>query len=65
MISPGAAPPPLPTHWTPEQALAVFECLHALREQLCWMYGSAAQQAWRDQLAPHLPLPELDPDQPF
>ena len=65
MSSPGAAPPPLPTHWTPEQALAVFECLHALREQLWSIYGSAAQQAWRDQLAPHLPLPEFDPDQPF
>ena len=55
----------LPAHWTPEQALAVFECLHALREQLWSMYGCAVQQAWRDQLAPQLPLPEFDPNDPF
>ena len=24
---------PVPTHWTPQQALAVFECLQALRER--------------------------------
>ena len=57
--------PALPAHWTPEQALAVFECLHALREQLWSMYGSAVQQAWCDQLAPQLPLPEFDPNDPF
>jgi hypothetical protein len=60
-----AAPSPLPTHWTPEQALAVFECLHALREQLWVMYGSAVQQAWRDQLLPDDELPDFDPDAPF
>lgn len=59
------SPPPLPAHWSPEQALAVFECLHALREQLWVMYGPAAQQAWRDQLVKQQPLPEFDPDQPF
>jgi type III restriction enzyme len=53
---------PLPTHWTPEQALAVFECLHALREQLWSMYGAAVQQAWCDQLAPQLPLPGMARD---
>lgn len=55
----------LPAHWTPEQALAVFECLQALREQLWSMYGSDVQQAWRNQLAPQLPLPEFDPNDPF
>ena len=30
MNSPGAASPPLPTHWTPEQALAVF-CTEAFK----------------------------------
>jgi hypothetical protein len=55
-------PAPLPAHWTPEQALAVFECLHALREQLWSMYGPAVQQAWCAQLAPQLPLPEFDPN---
>ena len=65
MISPGAAPPPLPTHWTSEQALAVFECLHALREQLWSIYGTAAQQAWREQLVQHPPEPSFDPNEPF
>lgn len=58
-------PPSLPTHWSPEQALAVFECLQALREQLWAMYGPAAQQAWRDQLIHHQPPPSFDPDEPF
>lgn len=55
----------LPAHWSPEQALAVFECLQALREQLWAIYGPAVQQAWRDQLVDHEPPPFLDPDDPF
>ena len=47
--------PPLPAHWSPEQALAVFECLHWLRGQLWTMYGPAVQRAWCDQLAPRSP----------
>jgi hypothetical protein len=60
------APPssPIPQHWTPEQALAVFECLQALREALWLAYGSQVQQAWREQLMPGTP-PEFDPDEPF
>jgi len=61
----GPVPSPLPTHWTPEQALAVFECVEALREQLWGLYGSRIQQAWRDQLAPEAPPPTLDPSEPF
>jgi hypothetical protein len=57
--------PALPTHWAPEQALAVFECLHALREQLWAIYGPAVQQAWREQLAHDQPPPSFDPDDPF
>jgi hypothetical protein len=45
VTSRGASPSPLPAHWSPEQALAVFECLQALREQLWAMYGTAVQQA--------------------
>lgn len=56
--------PALPAHWTPEQALAVFECLQALREQLWSLYGPAVQQAWREQISPQLPLPEIDPEDP-
>ena len=55
----------MPHHWTPEQALAVFECLQALRQALWEAYGPQVQQAWREQLAPDGPPPEFDPDEPF
>lgn len=57
--------PSLPTHWSPEQALAVLEFLQAMREQMWAMYGSAAQQAWIDQLALPEALQPPDPDDPF
>ena len=65
MSWPKVPPSTLPAHWTPEQALAVFECLQVLREQLWAIYGSAVQQAWREQLEPQSPPPSLDPDDPF
>jgi L-alanine-DL-glutamate epimerase-like enolase superfamily enzyme len=55
----------LPEHWTPEQALAVFECLQALRAALWDLYGAQAQQAWCDQLLPEQDMPEFDPNDPF
>ena len=55
----------VPAHWSPEQALAVFECLHALRQALWAAYGPQAQQAWREQLMPDTQPPEFDPDEPF
>jgi hypothetical protein len=55
----------MPTHWSPEQALAVFECLHWLREQLWSSYEPEVQQAWAAQLAPPSPRPEVDPHDPF
>lgn len=60
-----SSPPAVPLHWTPEQALAVFECLHAMREALWAAYGPEVQQAWRDQLVPDGPMPNFDPDEPF
>ena len=54
----------VPLHWTPEQALAVFECLHALRAALWTGYGPQVQQAWRDQLVPDGLPPVFDPDEP-
>ena len=65
-----ASPSPAPArivalHWTPEQALAVFECLQAMREALWLAYGPQLQQAWRDQLACNGPMPDFDPDAPF
>ena len=38
----------LPTHWSPEQAVAVFEILDELREQVCARYGLQIQQVLRD-----------------
>ena len=55
----------VPLHWTPEQALAIFEFLHAMREALWAAYGPQVQQAWRDQLVPDGPMPDFDPDVPF
>ena len=55
----------LPSHWSPKQALAVFECLELLRDQLWLAYGPEIQRAWRAQLAPQqLTLP-IDPSNPF
>ena len=61
-------PPPtalVPQHWSPEQALAVFECLNAMQRALWETYGAQVQQAWRDQLVPDGEPPEFDPDLPF
>lgn len=63
--APSVATGLIPQHWTPEQALAVFECLQALRQALWAAYGPEVQQAWREQLAPDGPQPEFDPDVPF
>ena len=60
-----AVPIAVPTHWSPEQTLAVLECLHAMREAVWALYGPQAQQAWRDQLVPDQAPPEFDPDLPF
>jgi len=68
---PSPAPPTspaaslIPQHWTPEQALAVCECLQLLRQALWDAYGPQVQQAWREQLVPDGPAPEFDPDEPF
>ena len=66
LTQPTAAPASIvPLHWTPAQALAVFECMQALREALSTVYAPQVQQAWRDQLVPDGPPPEFDPDEPF
>lgn len=55
----------LPAHWTPEQALAVFEILDLLRDELWGAYGPEIQQAFRDNLMPEqAPLP-WEEDEPF
>jgi hypothetical protein len=55
----------VPLHWTSEQALAVFECLQALRQALWVVYGDQVQQAWCEQIMPDTEAPEFDPDDPF
>jgi hypothetical protein len=55
----------LPAHWTPEQALAVFEVVDLLRDQLWAAYGPEIQSALRDdRVTQQHPLP-LNPDEPF
>ena len=55
----------LPSHWSPKQALAVFECLELMREQLWLAYGPDIQRAWRGQLLPDRAPPDFDPELPF
>ena len=45
----------LPTYWTPEQALAVFEILDELRDRVWSLYGSQIQQAMREDRRPTSP----------
>ena len=58
----------LPEHWTPAEALAVFELIDDLRDHLWNCYGRDIQHALREQLDHHDPrqhcLP-LDPEPPF
>ena len=55
----------VPLHWSPQQALAVFECLQAMRQALWAISGPQVQQAWREQLVPDGAPPEFDPYEPF
>jgi hypothetical protein len=40
----------LPEHWTPAEALAVFEMIDLLRDQIWDCYGHDIQQALREQI---------------
>ena len=55
----------LPSHWSPRQALAVFECLELIGDQLWLAYGLDIQRAWRDQLVIERSPLDFDPDMPF
>jgi hypothetical protein len=55
----------LPSHWSPTQALAVFECLEMIRQQLWLAYATDIQKAWRSQLVRQRAPPDLDPELPF
>lgn len=59
------APFVLPSHWSPQQAFAVFECIELLRDQVWLAYGPDIQRAWRDQLVAERGTRDFDPDLPF
>ena len=56
----------LPNHWSPEQAVAVFEMLDELREHVWARYGVQIQQVLRDErttadpAAGHIDIDEAD-----
>jgi hypothetical protein len=52
-MKPPPMPPPIPNHWTPAQALAVFELIDLLRDQIWLAYGPAIQHAIRDDRQPN------------
>lgn len=45
----------LPTHWSPQQAVAVFEVLDELREHVWARYGLQIQQVLRDERSTTVP----------
>ena len=45
----------LPTHWSPEQAVAVFEILDELHEHVWARYGLQIQQVLRDERSTAVP----------
>ncbi len=45
----------LPTHWSPEQAVAVFEILDELRNHVWARYGLQIQQVLRDERSTTVP----------
>ena len=68
MIKPRIRCLQLPDHWTPDQALAVFEMIDLIRDHLWLLYARDIQNALRDdqqRVDPRqLPIP-LDTDPPF
>jgi hypothetical protein len=67
-MAPGTKPAhrlQLPAHWTPEQALAVFEVVELLRDQVWAAYGSDIQRTFREDLLPEQSSLPLDPDEPL
>lgn len=55
----------LPSHWTPEQTLAVVEAVEDLRDSLWAHYGPHIQQALREQLMTADDSLEFESGEPF
>jgi hypothetical protein len=51
----------IPDHWTPEQALAVYELLDDLRERILSRYHAQITDAFREQCMPSPPPGRSDP----
>ena len=49
---PCATPLAIPTYWTPEQAIAVFELIDNLRETICALYLTDLQDMIHQQRQP-------------
>lgn len=49
VVPPWATAAFIPTQWTPEQALAVFELLDELRDKVWSLYGCQIQALLRDE----------------
>ena len=62
-----AIPLAIPTYWTPEQAIAVYELVDELRERIWSIYQIPLQDLTRQQRqsAPIDPVEIHDPDPPF
>jgi hypothetical protein len=53
----------VPTHWSPEQATAVFEFLDVLRENIWSLYGLQIQQVLRNDRVTTPPFEQADIDE--
>jgi hypothetical protein len=64
---PLAVPLPIPTYWTPEQAIAVFELIDDLRERIWSFYQIDLQELTRQQRQPEPvdPVEINEDDLPF
>lgn len=58
-----SSPITLPTHWSPQQALAVFEILDELLERVWGHYGTQIQKALREDRGVITPLIPNDIDE--
>lgn len=52
-------------HWSPKQALAVFECIELIRDALWLEHGPDIQRAWRNELVRQPVSPTEDTDTLF
>jgi hypothetical protein len=59
---PLTVPFPIPTYWSPDEALAIFEFIDALRDLVADIYGPqitvAARQQYQDPPLDRMVIPE-------